>query len=58
VESLQEGLRRAGHLHVGPDGKFGPVTARAYIRWQQSVADGGADGIVTPQAASLLGFEL
>jgi hypothetical protein len=58
VRALQSGLQSAGVYQSAIDGDFGTETCLALIRWQQGRENGSADGIVTPQAASALGFQL
>jgi subtilisin family serine protease len=58
VRKLQQALRKAGLLTAPPDGEMGPNTVNAYVRWQQNTNNGEADGIVTAEAATSLGFEL
>lgn len=58
VLQLQQALLDAG-IDPGPlDGIMGPKTAFALIQWQQAEFDGEADGILTPELAEILGFEL
>lgn len=47
VELLQLGLRRSGYLSTPPDGKFGPQTQSAVIRFQRQNGL-SPDGIVGP----------
>jgi|GEM_PF-2393885 len=58
VEALQLGLEQEGLYKGKTDGVMGQNTVWAYIRWQQKNQNGDADGIVTPDAGKLLGFDL
>jgi hypothetical protein len=58
VEALQLGLQNAGALTGQITSVMDPGTVADYIRWQQANDGGRADGIVTPQAARALGFDL
>ena len=55
VIALQNGLTKAGSNPGRADGVFGPVTAMAYIEWQNKKT---ADCIVSPVMAQQLGFDL
>jgi hypothetical protein len=58
VEALQLGLQNAGALTGQITGVMDPGTEMDYIHWQQANDGGQADGIVTPQTARALGFDL
>jgi hypothetical protein len=59
VTALQLELRRMkGNDRLKAGGKLDEPTALAYIKWQQSTDAGAADCIVTPVAASTLGFDM
>jgi peptidoglycan hydrolase-like protein with peptidoglycan-binding domain len=63
VEALQRALAQQPSEETGRytgtvDGRMGAGTTMAWIRYQQSLGGGAADGIVTPDVALGLGFEL
>lgn len=58
VEALQLRLQNAGALTEQISGVMDPDTVMDYIHWQQENDSGRADGIVTPQTARALGFDL
>jgi hypothetical protein len=58
VKALQLGLQDAGALTGQISGVMDPDTQMDYIHWQQANDSGRADGIVTPQTACVLGFDL
>ena len=58
VLKLQESLRKLGYDPGPLDGIMGPKTVLALVEWQQSEYNGQADGILTPELANNLGFEL
>jgi hypothetical protein len=56
VLDLQEALLDQGHDPGPLDGIMGPKTVFALLEWQQAKFDNHADGILTPELASMLGF--